>query len=79
MLALIHKMRKVNPLETYVKKLKWVHVVVFELEYIKLMNIMWPTSKITLLCISFIFIKIKFIHCSCYVMFLMNYLSICNN
>ena len=36
-------------------------------------------KPITLICISFIFIKIKFIYCHSYVMFAMKFMNICND
>ena len=40
---------------------------------------MWPICQIIIPCISFIFIKIKFIHFHYCVMFLVNSMSICND
>ena len=45
----------------------------------KMMDIMWPISQITLSCILFVFIEIKFIHCHSSVMFAMKSMSMCNN
>ena len=36
-------------------------------------------KPITVSCISFMFIEIKFIHCHSYVMFIINSMSICND
>ena len=40
-----------------------------------LMDVMWPVSQITLSCILFIFIEMKFIHCHCCLMFAMKFMS----
>ena len=42
-------------------------------------DMIWPTSHITLVCISFIFIGMKFIHCHSCMMLKMNFIRICND
>ena len=46
---------------------------------IELMDIMWPISQITLPFIPFRFIKIKFMYCHSCVIFVMKFMSICND
>ena len=44
-----------------------------------LMDIMWPIKPITLPCILFMFIEMKFIHCHSCVVFAMKSMSMCND
>ena len=50
-----------------------------EFDYLEIIHIIWPISQIILSRISFLFLKIKFIHYYSYVMFAMNLMSIYND
>ena len=43
------------------------------------LDIIWPISQITLLCIKLIFLKMKFIYYYSPAMFAMKFMSICND
>ena len=45
----------------------------------RVINIMWLVNKITLSCIYFMFIEIKFTHCHYCLMFVMKFMSIFND
>ena len=50
-----------------------------QLSIYHMIDIMWLVNYIILQCILFIFIKIKFVHCHSYVMFIIKSMSTFNN